>query len=295
VGAASQGATGATGPTGAAGIGATGAAGTTGATGPAGSIGTAGATGVGTFIQSETFTVGESPIPSFSLQSATRLIYVRGIAGGGGGGGANTSLANVDRTAAAGGGGGGASFAAWIKIPSAATLAIIIGAAGTGGTGSGPTAGGVGGYTQVIVNLISPSEAVAEFTMEGGQGGKPCTGYSGTTPQQQVTNGGAGGLIGASTIASPASGIFATTAGGDGQPGFVISTESQSDTSSDEPLSGAGGGGGGVGANPDTPGGAGAPGQGWGGGGAGAVGSSNENFSGGNGYAGAVFVAEFTG
>lgn len=93
-----------------------------------------------------------------TFSAMTKNIRVQIVGGGGGGGGAQATSAG--QASCAGGGCGGAYVEAYMPVP-ATSVALTVGAAGSGGSRTGPTAGSAGG-SSVFGNYI---------TCPGGTGG----------------------------------------------------------------------------------------------------------------------------
>lgn len=129
-------------------------------------------------------------------------IRVRLVGGGGAGGG--TSATSASQCAAGGGGSAGAYAEAVIDVSATATIAITIGAGGTGVSGA---AGNAGGTTSVGAFVTAP----------GGPGG---LGNSATSTFPQL------GSAGGSTSAPPTGANVVGTAGDAGGPGRLYSLAS---------------------------------------------------------------------
>lgn len=127
----------------------------------------------GTLISQTLLTAGTT----FTTQSTTTKIRIRGVGGGGGGGGANTAATS----AAAGGGGGGGAYADKVFTVSPNTgYSYAIGAAGTAGAAAAGT-GGTGGNSTFTVGATT-------VTATGGLGGVG----SAAAATAVITAGGAG-------------------------------------------------------------------------------------------------------
>jgi hypothetical protein len=108
---------------------------------------------------------------NWTVPSGVKAIVVA-LAGGGGGGG---FAANNNTTNGGGGAGGGGICMKTIPVTPGATVAVTIGAAGTGGSGTNtPADGNAGAASTVVIGDLT-------FTANGGNSGKGSTGASGTS------------------------------------------------------------------------------------------------------------------
>ena len=163
-----------------------------------------------------------------------RAIRVR-MVGGGGGGGATRSTVSASNPLAAGSGGGGGYAEAFITDIAglASTVAVAVGAAGAGATGTG-NPGGTGGTTSFGVTIVAASggfgggggAALAGSQIRpSGRGGEGTHGdllLNGGPGTQGAfgTLDGHGGTGGSSTFSGGAHGVFASSAGNNGNAAF---------------------------------------------------------------------------
>jgi hypothetical protein len=184
---------------------------------------------------------------TFTIPTGVTAIKVT-VIGGGGGGNASWGLSNSPEINGPGGGGGGTAISYLTGLTSGNTLAVTIGAAGTGRTsygGSGP--GGNGGDTTVA----SGTQTITTITGGGGKGGNTIGGGAnagipgiggagGTATNGTINITGGGGGIGLSTGGGPVTGGQggSTTLAGNVQSPIGASTGSTGT------VYGGGGGGG---------------------------------------------------
>jgi len=210
----------------------------------------------------------------FVVPAGKTTIYISGVAGGGGGGagGGSAASGSLGRIGAnAGGGGAGQSI---IKVPftvvPGSTLAVVIGAGGSGFQGTfttGPN-GQAGGDTKVGTFL----------TLDGGNGG---------LGGPNVNNGSGGGVLGGTGYPNGGGGSDASGSIGDDNAG----SGGAGGNGASSPFGGGGAGGRGTKSNGDPGVNAGQFGAGGGGGGGCyRVNGSNRGGTGGNGSGGLIII-----
>lgn len=215
---------------------------------------------------------------TYTPTPGTRRITVQVVAGGGGGGGADSN-GGGEVSAAAGGGGGAGEYAEadYLISSLSATVAVDIGAAGSGGAASG--ANGTAGADTTFGAYLTAG------------GGNPGTGIAVTVTYEGGEGGTGGG--GGSSSGSPI-GLFRNN-GGDGDGG--VCGDGGVGSGLINAKSGHGGasffGGGGRGRITQSSQLAGGAGRGYGAGGGGAAAKTATGAAGGDGKAGICIIREF--
>lgn len=242
------------------------------------------------------------------------------VAGGGGGGSGRRGAAGTVRTGGAGGGGGGLTSRLFPASALTDTVAVTVGAGGTGGAaitandtgGASGTVGGVtsfGAYARATGGGAGGAGGTgaatggggATGTSSGGAGsGSSATGAApsnASSPSGGPGGGGAGGGITTGDVPSAGSaGASVVTVSGLGQgAGGAVDSSAGAATASPAGSAIPGPGGGGGGASITTAGGAGTAGAiyGAGGGGGGASLNGNNSGAGGDGAPGMVLVTTY--
>lgn len=211
--------------------------------------------------------------------TGNEMILVQAWGGGGGGGG---SKAGSVASQGGGGGGGGCYVEQRFRVSDlTSTVTVTIGAAGSAGSGTTPTGGGIGGDTSFGSFVIAYGGGGGGYANSGGGsgggggggggGGLLADGSSGSNNQSSGAGGGAGG--------GPSGGAAGTQAIAFGGSG---GGNAGNNTGATAIYGGAGGGGGNVGATIGAAGGA----AFYGGGGGGGGGDVSKNGAGGAGKAG---------
>lgn len=159
--------------------------------------------------------------PSVAIPSWARVAYISGTAAGGGGG--NASGSNTDR----GGGGGAGAFCNRVplQLNGEASLAVVIGAIGTGAASNSGASGTAAGNVSVTVGSL-------QLRLQGGQAGGGGAGVAGggglggravvgrSDDAVLFPSNGSGGVPWGQTGAGISSGVLAASPMiGDGAPG----------------------------------------------------------------------------